>query len=100
MYKRLHGELVRMVSENWAKIEPLAGGYRCAKVAEGASQDAIEVRRRRGARPGLLTAEAAEPKKQGGAPWASLRPHFVTLIEVLEAAGCFVLRRGTIEGCY
>lgn len=75
----------------------LARGHRYLAPPEE-TKISLEVARRRAA---LATLLSQEPEVFQRLPlWSLLRNRFDALLEVLEAGGCFILRRGTIEDCY
>ncbi|WP_165982355.1 ATP-dependent nuclease [Dankookia rubra] len=85
------------VSEWWAEIAPLALGHHYLRDADVPAEKAS----RRAALAALLSAEeAALLRLPHGVEWCALRNRFGALLRALEAGGCFVLRRGTIEDCF
>lgn len=95
----LRNDFVRAVSDRWAALEPLARSHRYLR--RDADDQITDEARRRAALVVVLSAnEAALGVLPDGKDWLKLRSRFRALLNALEAGGCFLLRRGTIEDCY
>lgn len=92
------------VQAHWQTIEEKASlhPYWTAKTDNRGKTDAEVIRKRRSAAAILLAAEEKDILSwtQGAAVWLPVRRQLDAALNLLERAGCFVLRRGTVEDYY
>lgn len=86
------------ITDRWTEVEHLAAAHRYMM---DRGDTPLDTAKRRAA---LATVLSADEAVLGGLPhgdqWMALRSRFRALLAALEAGGCFLLRRGTIEDCY
>jgi len=97
--KRVYSDFCKLVEEHWDDISPDASKhYYWVK----GDQSADEPKCKR--RASMATLMGFTDQQVGALPnvqlWASMRERLSFLLECLEMAGCFVLRRGTVEAYY
>ncbi len=99
MDQQLRGDFAEAVSHHWIELEPMAAEHRYLGAVEAEIAD--DQARRRGALAVLLSEERGKLKCiPHNDIWTTLRDRFDALLNALEAGGCFILRRGTIEDYY
>ncbi len=99
MDRLLRNDFARTVADRWTELKPLAAAHRycCScKLDEPTDKD----RRRAALAVVLSTDDAALQSLPHLRDLVGLRNRFGALLSALEAGGCFLLRRGTIEDCY
>lgn len=95
----LRSELAKMSGSCWSDIEPLAGQH--SYWTERDQTQPEEKAKRRAICASLLTHSPLDLSQiKSGAQWLALKKRLEALLDALERAGCFVLRRGTIEAYY
>ncbi len=94
------GKLAELVTKHWEVIEPIAGIH--PYWANCPAEDRNESTKRRACLAILMRdgAESDLDTAVGDSSFSSIKPAFLKLFEALEALGCFILRRGTIEDYY
>ena len=91
--------LVQTVDSQWETIRDLAERHPYWTDLESSAD--VPTRRRRAATAVLLQAEnEAVVGWEDGATWSTVRTRVIAALDLLEQAGCFVLRAGTIEDAY
>lgn len=98
MDRRLRADLNQASIDDWTDIESIASRHRYWKKREQTPESVAKLRAILGTL--LTTDEAQLHSLSKGAMWLSLRKRLVALLDALESANCFVLRRGTIEDYY
>jgi hypothetical protein len=99
MDRPLRTEFARAVAEQWIELAPLAAAHHYLQSSEG--DPPSDMAKRRATLAVVLSADETTLRSlPNGQAWAGLRSRFGALLSVLEAAGCFLLRRGTVEDCY
>ncbi|MCA2370855.1 AAA family ATPase [Agrobacterium genomosp. 3 str. CIP 111-78] len=97
--RALRTELASMSTSSWSDIATLA-----AQNSYWINRDNLqpeEIATRRAVCGTLLTSSASEIIQiSNGSKWLSLKTRLEALLDALEKAGCFVLRRGAIEAYY
>ncbi len=98
MDKLIRRQFISLIDTDWARIEPEACKHRYWTKAERGNPEEETKAKRRAALAALLapTVDAIE-QSQLGPDWLNLRKRYDAQLEVLERAGCVVLRRGTLE---
>ncbi|WHO21375.1 AAA family ATPase [Agrobacterium tumefaciens] len=97
--RALRTELAAMSVGSWSEIEALAvrGAYWINRDRSQPEENS----RRRAVCEVLLTSSPSELSQIPNGPnWLSVKTRLEALLDALETAGCFVLRRGTIEAYY
>jgi AAA domain, putative AbiEii toxin, Type IV TA system/Overcoming lysogenization defect protein-like, TOPRIM domain len=91
-------DFCELVSEDWSTIAPRAEQH-AYWLNRGTTE--VEQARRRAAFGTLFenSPEALEKLGTGGS-WRKIRSRFEAVLDLLEAFGCFVLRKGSIESYY
>ena len=93
--RSVRSDFSQLVDGYWSDVEPLASDHAYLKDPKD-----LGVARRRAALAAMLSAPENELHDRCGARWLSLRNRWDALLAVLASAGCFFLRRGTIEDYY
>ncbi|GJG85232.1 hypothetical protein tb265_04130 [Gemmatimonadetes bacterium T265] len=97
--KPVHDQLAALATTRWGEIEAIAtkhSYWRAGDVADDAR------RKRRAVAAALLQADEAAVRDlpSGAEQWLPLRQRLTAVLSLLEAAGLFILRHGTIEDSY
>lgn len=96
--RNVYNDFSQLVSEHWGDIHDLASTHVYWK--SRANEEEAKAKRR-AAFCSILNAEEEEIRKLNNPDkWLEIRARLVSLLEFLEALGCFVLRKGTIENYY
>ncbi len=96
---QIRTDFAQVVTDNWADLEPLATQRHYQSAAEGKGN--VEKAKRRAALAAVLSSDEGKLRAlTHGQDLVGLRDRFYALLGALEAAGCFLLRRGTIEDYY
>jgi len=96
----VRNDFSKLVDESWDEISELAVQHKYYALARESESDEKQARRR-SALAVLLTEDGA--RLAGAirfAEWMSIKTRYEALLDVLDKAGCIVLRRGTIEDYY
>jgi len=92
----LRTELAKASDASWSNIVPLAGSQTYWTARD--EKQSEEQSKRRAICVTLLTHDApALSALENGAHWVAIKKRLEALFDALERAGCFILRRGTIE---
>jgi len=94
--RTVYDDFCKLVESNWDDIEAHATNH-----PYWVSRNDELKAKRRAAFATLLSMQESEVAKLGnGDQWAAMRRRLDSLLEILELAGCFILRKGTIESYY
>lgn len=93
--RSVRSDLTQFVDRYWSEIEPFASDHAYLKEPKD-----LGMARRRAALAAVLSAPRDELRERFDMRWLGLRDRWDALLAVLAHAGCFFLRRGTIEGYY
>lgn len=97
----VHNSLDSAVQNHWGSIRPHAEQH--AYWSEPGDEEAPDISRRRRAAAAVLLSEDHDNVRTWSndqMDWLSLRTQLEAILGLMEAAGCFVLRRGEIEDTY
>jgi hypothetical protein len=103
--RKVYSDFCQRVEHGWHEVAPRAEQhpYYSDYVADGEEKAAAEEAKRR-RRATLATLMSMSPKEvqelDNNAEWQELQVRLNSLLDSLENAGCFILRRGTIESYY
>ena len=95
MATSIYGTFAKQVAEKWSEIEAIATQHRYWTESEGES----ELAKRRAAFCTLFSLDAASVSALGSS-WTIIQAQLKALLDVLDAGGLFVLRRGCIESYF
>jgi AAA domain, putative AbiEii toxin, Type IV TA system/AAA domain len=93
--RSIRSDFSQFVDDYWSDIEPLASDHTYLREAKD-----LDVARRRAALATVLSASTDELRDRRDPRWLTFRDRWNALLAVLGIAGCFFLRRGTIENYY
>lgn len=94
----VYSAFCQMVEERWSEIEHRAASYFDQQRADGQSDSLLK---RRAALCALMHMSDQERLSlPSGSDWNGIHARFRALLDILEAGGCFVLRRGSIESYF
>jgi hypothetical protein len=99
--KKAHDSLSGAVQNHWSAAPEKVKEHPYWKDAKGGNT--IEIDRKRRALAATLLTESKEDAKKwskGDKVWMPLRRKLQNALELMEQAGCFIVRRGEIEDCY
>lgn len=89
-----------LIARVWHAMHPLAEKHRYWICRDNGAESALKAGRRAGL-AALLTADLSDLSQLSeNGEWASIRQRYDTLLNVLDQAGCIILRKGTIEDYY
>ncbi len=94
----VYGDFSKSVETDWSVLSPLVASHPYWVNRDPDKDERIA--RRRSVMASLLSTSEETISDTWPPSWLTLRRRLLTLFEFLEAAGCFILRRGTIEGYY
>ncbi|MBD2153160.1 AAA family ATPase [Leptolyngbya sp. FACHB-16] len=89
--------LANLIDNRWDEISSKAKEH---SYWVDVNEENIEIRKKRSAVAVLLAMSEPEASSLLSCEWIGLRHRLIALLDILEAAGCFFLRRGTIENYY
>lgn len=97
--RTVYSDFCQLIETNWDDIAPLALQHPYW-INRDTQKDEI-ISKRRAALSVLLTWEENKLKTlSNGSNWIAIRLRIITLLNFLEKAGCFILRKGAIESYY
>jgi hypothetical protein len=100
MDRAVRSAFCQAVDNWWSEVAPLAANHRYLSDRENDGTLTNTAKRRTALVVLLCTEQERLVTLPNGAAWIDLRNRLNGVLRALEAGGCFVIRRGTIEDCY
>ncbi len=98
MASSIYNDFCRLASESWGEISAVAEQHPYWLNRAETSEDQAK---RRAAFCALFDeGDAASALVASSPDWVAIKQRLIALLELLEEAGCFILRRGSIEAYY